>query len=176
VLRLPLFTPGVLAEIDLREGRPERARARLAPLLDAAECDEADVSLILASYAWAHLELGDVPTAATIVDRAIGQARAQNDRLSLVAALGVQAMAVLRQEHRTAAHQALEEGVTVAQSMPYPYAEARLLHLQGVLHLQQKAPARAQERLEAALAIFSRLGARKDTEAVEQALALLPAI
>jgi tetratricopeptide (TPR) repeat protein len=164
-----LFAPGVLAEIDLREGRPERARVRLAPLLEAAERDEADDSLILAPYAWAHLELGDIAATAAIVDRAITQARAQNDRLNLADALRVQAMMAIRQQHWTDAQQALEEGLTLARSMPYPYAEARLLHLCGVLHLQQNDPGRAREQLDAALAIFQRLDARKDAEESAQA-------
>jgi hypothetical protein len=44
----------------------------------------------------------------------------------------------------------------------------------GELHLQRGEPHLARERLEAAQAIFRRLGARKDAERVEQALADLP--
>jgi len=65
----------------------------------------------------------------------------------------------------------LEEGLTLAHSMPYPYAEAHLLHVYGAMHAQRGEPEPARERLEAALAIFRRLGARKDAERVEQALA-----
>jgi hypothetical protein len=165
----------VLAEIDVRAGHPERARARLAPPLDAATRDEADVSLILAPCAWAHLELGDKASAATIVDQAIRQSRAQNDRFTLVDALRVQAMVAIRQQRRTEAEQALEEVLTLARRMPYPYAEARLLHLYGLLHLQQKEPGRAAGRLETALAIFRGLGARWDAAQVEEALTVLQA-
>src|SRR5436190_8651503 len=58
--------------------------------------------------------------------------------------------------------------------MPYPYAAARLLHVYGEMHAQKRELEPARERLEAALAIFRRLGARKDVERVEQALATLP--
>ena len=43
----------------------------------------------------------------------------------------------------------------------------------GEMHLQRGEPPQARERLEAALAIFRRLGARKDIERVEQMLATL---
>jgi tetratricopeptide (TPR) repeat protein/transcriptional regulator with XRE-family HTH domain len=168
-----LFAPSALAERDLLEGQPERARARLAPLLAAADRDERDGALLLPAYAWAHLELGDVAAAAAIVGRAIVQARAQNDRLNLVDALRVQAMVASRQERWTEAVQALEEGIALAHAIPYPYAEGRLLHLYGTLHARKGEPELARERLEAALAIFQRLGARKDIELAEQTLAVL---
>jgi hypothetical protein len=57
--------------------------------------------------------------------------------------------------------------------MPYPYAEARLLHVYGLMHAQKGGPEPARERLEAALALFRRLGARKDAERVEQAIGAL---
>jgi hypothetical protein len=47
--------------------------------------------------------------------------------------------------------------------------------MSGAMHVQKGEPEPARERLEAALAIFRRLGARKDAEWVEQAIAdLLP--
>jgi hypothetical protein len=79
-------------------------------------------------------------------------------------ALGVQAMVAIRQEHWEEATSALEEGLEMARAMPYPYAEGRLLHV------QRGEPGPARERLEAALVIFQRLGARKDTERAVQAL------
>jgi tetratricopeptide (TPR) repeat protein/transcriptional regulator with XRE-family HTH domain len=170
-----LFAPGVLAEIDLREGRPERARARLAPPIDAVDRDEADVSLILAPYAWSHVELGDVASAATIVDRGITRARAQNDRFTLVDALRVQAMVAIRQQQLDAAGAALEEGLALARSMPYPHAEARLLHVYGLLYVQRHEAAQAAHRLDTALAIYRRLGARRDAEQAEEALTVLQA-
>lgn len=80
-------------------------------------------------------------------------------------------MVALRQQYWEEATTALEEGVALARSMPYPYAEGRLLHVYGQMHIQKGEPALARERLEAALAIFQRLGARKDIEQVEQAIA-----
>jgi hypothetical protein len=88
----------------------------------------------------------------------------------LVDALQVQAMVAMQQERWDEATSALEEGLELARAMPYPYAEGRSLHRYGELHLQRGEPGSAQERLEAALAIFQRLGARKDAERVAQAI------
>jgi hypothetical protein len=57
--------------------------------------------------------------------------------------------------------------------MPYPYGEARLLHVYGQMHVAKGEPGPARQRLEAALAIFRRLGARKDAERVEGTLTAL---
>jgi hypothetical protein len=54
--------------------------------------------------------------------------------------------------------------------MPYPYAEARLLHVYGEMHAQKGELEPARQRLEEALAIFRRLGAHKDAERMERAL------
>jgi hypothetical protein len=67
----------------------------------------------------------------------------------------------------------LDEGLALAPTLPYPYGEARLLAVYGRLHAQQGQPEQARQRLEAALAIFRRLGARKDAERTEHQLAAL---
>jgi predicted nucleotidyltransferase len=92
-------------------------------------------------------------------------------RLVLVEALRVQALIALRQEQWGEAARSLEDGVALVRSMPYPYAEARLLDVYGRLHTQKGEPEAARERLEGALAIFRRLGARTDVERTEQAIA-----
>jgi hypothetical protein len=57
--------------------------------------------------------------------------------------------------------------------MLYPYGEARLLQVYAEMHAQQSAPSPARERLDAALVIFRRLGARKDVEQAKQLLITL---
>jgi hypothetical protein len=63
--------------------------------------------------------------------------------------------------------------VALARRIPYPYAEARLLYVYGLLHAQKGESGPARERLEAALALVRRLGARKDAERLEQAIGSL---
>jgi Tfp pilus assembly protein PilF len=143
------------------------------PLLDRPGLEEWDVIALLPCLAWAHLELGDMVQATTVVAEGIRRARARKHKLALVDALRVQATVAIRLEHWEKADATLQEALALARSMPYPYAEARLLHVYGQMHMAKGEPGPARERLEAALAIFRRLGARKDAERSEQALAEL---
>jgi transcriptional regulator with XRE-family HTH domain/tetratricopeptide (TPR) repeat protein len=168
------FAQAVLAELDLREGRPAVAEERLVPLLDRPGLEEWDVIALLPPLAWAYLELGDVAQATTVLAQGIRRARAGEQLLALVDGLRVHAMVAMHQQHWEDAAGALDEGLALARRMPYPYAEARLLHVYGEMHAQKGEPETARERLEVALAIFRRLGARRDAERVEQALTDLP--
>jgi tetratricopeptide (TPR) repeat protein len=163
-----------LAERDLLEGRPDAARARLVPLLDRPGLREFGVTRLIPLLAWAYLDLGDEARAQEVVEQAIARSRTQNDCLTLTDALRIQAMVATRQERWEEAEIALEEGMALASRMPYPYAQARLLYTAARLHARQGAPGLARTRFEAALGIFRRLGASKDAERVEQAIATLP--
>jgi tetratricopeptide (TPR) repeat protein len=107
------------------------------------------------------------------MDDVLRRLRADDERLRLVDALRVQALIHLEAGHPREAFAALEEGLALADAMPYPYAQARLLHTYGDLLAREGEPVQARERLEAALAIFQRLGARKDAEQVGRLLASL---
>ena len=161
---------GVLA------GRPGAAHARLVALLDRPGLEEYDVTALLPVLAWAHLEMGDTAKAGEVVEQALRRHGAEGLRLVLVEALRVQAMVAAHQEQWGEMEQALEEGIALARSMPYPYAEARLLHLSGRLQAEVGKPQASRERLMTALAIFQRLGARKRSEEIERDLASLPQI
>ncbi len=165
------FAPSVLAECDILEGHPERAERRLSALRASLGSGDGDVALLLGPLAWAQLERGDVTAAAATVEQAMTQARAHDDRLTLVDILRVHALVALRQERWTEAAQALDEGVALARALPYPYAEARLWQVYGALHLQQGERGPGRARLREALVLFRQLGAHKDIAAVEQALA-----
>jgi hypothetical protein len=97
-LQAQRLAPGVLAELEILEGRPEAARARLAPLLDRPGLEECDVTMLLPVLAWAQLELGQVDLAADAVEQALKRARCEEMRLVLVEALRVQALIALRRE------------------------------------------------------------------------------
>jgi hypothetical protein len=178
----------LLAELDLRQGRAAEARARLLPLLDRPGLEELDVTRLLPHLAWSHLELGEVPAAVEVAGQAVRRARAEDLPPTLVDALWAQALVGLRQGcwlDRKGAQggggqstweetaRVLEEGLELARRMPYPYAEARFLHLYGELHVQKGEAVAAQEHLQAALAIFRRLGALPGIAQTEGALAAL---
>jgi len=90
-----------------------------------------------------------------------------------VEALRVQAQISLRQEQWAEAECSLEEGMAVARDIPHPYAQARILRLDGQRHAALGDRTAAAERMEAALTIFRRLGAARDVECVECARAAL---
>jgi tetratricopeptide (TPR) repeat protein len=164
----------VLAERDLLAGHPDEARARLLPLIDAPGQEEKDLALLYPLLAWAHLELDDLTVAAEIVARSIPRVRAANNRLALVDALRVQAMVLTRQSRRDEATRVLDEALSLAQAMPYPFVQGRLLYVEGLLHAQGREDRQARERLQGALAIFRQLGAAPSARRVERTLAELP--
>jgi len=168
--------PLLLAELDLLDDRPESALQRLVPLPGEREMTEDSRTTVLPLLAWVHLAVGDNVTAGAVVDQAIQRATAQDNRLVLVEALRVSGMVMVRQHRWAEARRILDEGLSLARRFPYPYAEARLLHAYGGLHTQTGAPDLARARLEEGLAVFRRLGARKDIERVEQDRAALPQV
>jgi tetratricopeptide (TPR) repeat protein len=173
-LLLQRVAQSFLAELDLLEGQPEMALARLLPLLDRDGMEEWMVTIhVLPVLAWTYLELGDTDQAARTIEEALRRQRAGQLRRALAATLRVQALVALRQGTVQTAGDALEEGLALARAMPYPHGEGRLLAVYGRLHLERGEVTAARERLVAALAIFQRLGARKDLERTEQLLATL---
>ncbi len=160
-----------LAERDLSEGRPAAARDRLIPLLDREGLQELDVTTLLPLLVRAYLGLGDADRGAEMATESVSRARAQGHRIALADALWARGMVAARQEQWDEAAQALEEGLDLTHDISYPYAEARTLETYGAMRLAQGEIGAARTRLEAALAIFDRLGARGDAARVEQAIA-----
>jgi adenylate cyclase len=156
-----------LAELDLVEGRPAAARSRLEPLVAQ---EDATLGLLLPVLAWTQLELGDLPGADDMARQAVERASEHSEQYHAVHALWVQSMVLMGREQWGGAERALDEGLDLARSMPFPYLEARLLHAAARLRLALSEPEGAQERLERAGAIFRRLGARLDAERTDQSL------
>jgi ATP/maltotriose-dependent transcriptional regulator MalT len=132
---LPLIQ-GAWAAGDLLAGQPERAYARLAPLLDVTPADPATdtgrfADRLRLRVAWAQLERGEVAQAAELAATALQRIRAHQEPEQLLGALRVQAMVLVRQGHQAAAADILAEGLALAQApgFPYPFFEACLLHV-----------------------------------------------
>jgi tetratricopeptide (TPR) repeat protein len=162
-----------LAERDLMEGRAKDALARLEPLLDRPGLEEQQVTRLLPCLGSAYLELGEVDRAEETVMTGRERAARQSHRLALVDLLRVQGVLRSRQGRRAEAEHAFGDAVSLARSMPYPYAEARALYEWGRMQGAKEEPLLAQSRLEDAGAIFRRLGARPHIERMQQALAAL---
>jgi tetratricopeptide (TPR) repeat protein/DNA-binding XRE family transcriptional regulator len=161
----------MLAERDLLDGRPEAAHALLmAQLRDPGP---GQVPHCLPSLlAWVQLELGNVPVAAEQIARAVSDLRGTQRPYELPEALRVQALISTRQGRWSAAQGSLDEALSLTVACP-PRMEARLLHAYGQLYAAKGEPAAAREKLEAALTLFHRLGARRDSTRVEQDLAAI---
>jgi tetratricopeptide (TPR) repeat protein len=171
---LDLVSESLLAERAVLEGRPQAALARLRPLLDRDDMQgRIETIFVLPVLAWIYLELEDTEQATQTITEVLHRQRAGTFRLALVDALRVAALVALRQERWQEAEAALGEGLALARRIGYPYGEARLLQAYGELFAQTGQPEAARERLEEALAIFQRLGARGDVVRAEQVLSSL---
>jgi adenylate cyclase len=162
------FGQTCLAELNVLEGQPEEAIKRLEPLADE---EHATLTWLLPTLAWAYLRLDDekhIRLAAEVAERAV--ARARESPCYLAGALQVQGMVLIRQGRNEQALRVLSEGLARARSMPCPYVEARILEQLGILQTQRGEPEQARARLEEALAIFRRLGAKKDIERLVEML------
>jgi adenylate cyclase len=164
------YSHWLLGELEVMDGRAETARDRLQPLVTE---DSMFVGPLLMTLAWACLMTGDLELAEEAASRAVTLAKERQQRLWLPDVFRVQGMILTRQKHWEEAAGILEEAVSLARSISYPYAEARALYEFGGMFGQKGEPGRARERLEEALGIFRRLGATKDVERTERALATL---
>ncbi len=175
----------IQAEQEIRDGDPAAARDRLVPLLDrpgAEEGEELQVAHLLPTLALAFLELGEVTEAAECARESVRRLRAAaahnsraypGERIALVDAQRVQALVMVRQGRVAEARATLEDALSLSRRLRYPYGEARVLHAYGQISAEHGDPSRAPAQMEAALAIFERLGARPDSERVEQDLSAL---
>jgi len=163
----------VLAQRDLLAGHAARARDRLARLLDRPQFQEIDVTFLLPTLAWAHLELGETDAAEDTIAQALARAREARLSLALVYALRVRALVDIRRGHWSAAERPLQDALSLARSVPYPLGAAFLLHTYGALHAARGERQAARERLQAALAMFEQLGARAGAERVRRDMARL---
>ena len=164
------WVKAALAEWDLVAGRPEAARGRLAPLLDAPGLMVSYSRESLSLLAWAYLELGEVDQAQALLGQVLSTARQARMRPTLVLALRVQALVLSKQERWEEAEPALQEALTLCRRMASPYAEAKTLSTAGLVAQQQREVAPARQRFEAALTMLEQLGERLYARHIEQLL------
>jgi tetratricopeptide (TPR) repeat protein len=160
----------LLSELEIREGRPRDAVNRLD--LQMAQ-NGPFLAALLTNRAWGELALGDVESASETIKRAQSAAEEQNQRLQMPDILRVQGMIFARQERWEEAHAAFLEAISMARVMPYPYVEGCALYEQGLAYAEQGEAEKGERCLNAALEIFSRIGALKDVELTELELGRL---
>jgi tetratricopeptide (TPR) repeat protein/transcriptional regulator with XRE-family HTH domain len=164
------WVKAALAEWDLLSGRPEAARGRLAPLLDAPGLMVSYSREALALLAWAYLEVGEGDQAQALLAQVLSTARQARMNPTLVHALRVQALVLSKQERWEEAEHGLEEALALCREMATPYAEAKTLYVAGLVSRNRREFEPARQRFEAALTILKRLGERLYAQSIEQLL------
>lgn len=165
---------GCLAERDLVAGHPDTALGHLEPLLQTPRGREGiDATSLLPLLAWAYLEAGNVLSAEEVARESLERCRTEHHQLALLDALRVQALLAIRRERWDEAAAALDEVIVLARSMPYPYAEAKVLYVYGRLEAGRGEYEQARERYEQARAICQRLGEVPYRQQIERSLAAL---
>ena len=164
------WVKAALAEWDLLSGRPEAARVRLAPLLDAPGLMVSYSRESLSLLAWAYLELGEVDQAQALLAQVLRTARQARMGPTLVQALRVQALVLSKQERWEEAENALQEALTLCRRMAAPYAEAKTRYIAGLVSHKKGELEPARQRLEAALTILEQFGERLYARYIEHLL------
>jgi tetratricopeptide (TPR) repeat protein len=158
----------LLAELDLLEGRWQAALDRLEQT--AKRFGPHHQRFTPWVLAWAYLETGDAERADVLMQQRIARANLENSPFRLVDALRTRGMGLARLARIKEADTMFCQAVSVARSMPHPYAEARALYEWGCANTESGQLKHAGERLEEALVIFRELGAQPYIERTEQAL------
>jgi len=161
----------LLAERDLLEGHAERARNRIDPPPDFPGLSQDSLLEALPVLARAHADMGELAKALQIASDAVREARAKDIRTILAAALRVQGTVLSREDRWEEAEESFQEALSLAEAISCPYAAGRTLYEYGTMLLREGSPEAARGRLEDALTIFRRLGARPYVELTEHTLA-----
>jgi ATP/maltotriose-dependent transcriptional regulator MalT len=169
-----------LISLDLLDGRPQDAVARLYPVtadrpVPAAEDLTWDYPVeFLSVVAQAHLELGELDRARAYAGLAVGHARRMGTWIQGIRALEVHGTVLARDGHHDLARAAYQEGLDRVRAIRFPYGQARLLHAYGLFDRQRKHHGAAHEKFTQALAILERLGADNDADRLRRAIADTP--
>jgi tetratricopeptide (TPR) repeat protein/transcriptional regulator with XRE-family HTH domain len=161
---------GTLADWDMLAGRPEAARGRLAPLLDAPGLTVSYSRESLSLLAWAYLEMGEADQAQALLAQVLHTARQARMGPTLVLALRVHALVLSEQERWEEAENALQEALILCRGMATPYVEAKTLYAAGLVSRKNREFEPARQRFEAALEICTRLGEHLYARHIEQLL------
>lgn len=149
----------LLAEYDLRMGRPNEACTRLVAATSRPDLGKDQAMLALPHLAWVWIELGDVAYGRNLAEEAYTYACDKHLFLLRIDALWQLARATLRLGDLQAAWRVLDEGLGMARRMNYPLALARFLQLHEHIGVREYGSEAARERPATAEEMFRRLGA-----------------
>jgi tetratricopeptide (TPR) repeat protein len=169
------FAQMVLATMDVFDGHPEAAAARLAPYRSALL--ETGGKGGLALLAEAYLLMGEEHRAVQIVDqdlvRDLISVPTINTVLADLLALRITGMVRSQQGRWEEARQSFEDAIALGKTMSASWFVGWALYDYGLMDIQLGDLQQARDRLQEALAIFQRLGAHAYVRRTEQTVATL---
>jgi predicted ATPase len=166
---LQRYANGFLAQGDILQSHPERALARLEPLLQE-DGEESDVTWLLPVVAWACNEAGDSSRAKKIVDDALRRSAAGGYAIARVDALWVAGRIAAHAERWDEAKWCFQEGLALTKSVGFLFGALRTRFEYGLMLKQANRGAKALPLLKKARAEFERLGSAPYVELADQAL------
>jgi tetratricopeptide (TPR) repeat protein len=166
--RLRVTTAWVLGENEWVQSRFAAAVDYLEPFVDRPGIRNDDRHDIVGVLAKAHLELGNEPRARELV--ALLETIPQGGPWSVVPMRIVKFILLGREGHVDEARAEYEATLDLTRRLDYPYGEALVLSALGGLASYPMDPEEWRSRLETALAIFERLGAKPLVERTRRAL------
>jgi DNA-binding SARP family transcriptional activator len=158
-----------VGDVDLLRGSPDAACRRLSALADRFDSYDRGLLILSASFAEAHVDLGEWDAAAVIIERWIPRADA-GDRISLINLLRVQGRLLAALGRCDEAEGCLVRSAELAHTMPHPLGEGRALAALGDLYARNGDPIRARQALDRALAILVPMGAEPHVARAEAVL------
>jgi tetratricopeptide (TPR) repeat protein len=164
------WAQGALAERDVLAGAPERALARLQPLLDRPGQQEIDVCALLPTLARAWCAVGQLERASAVATSALARARAADLQPTIADARHALAGVAASQGKWQAARADFEEALDIYHRLRLPYEEAKLRYALALFWRQRGRHERAATLLMEAREGLAQLGERLYAEQVETAL------
>jgi class 3 adenylate cyclase/tetratricopeptide (TPR) repeat protein len=166
--RLQVVTMWVLGENHWLQGRFAKAVDALHPFIDFPGIRNDDQGDNIDVLAKAYLELGNETRARKLVARA--ETIPQDSPWTIVETRILKYILLGREGQVDEARAEYEETLDVARRLDYPYGEALTLSALGGLRSYPMEEKEWKDRLEAALAIFQRIGAKPLIERTQEAL------
>ncbi|HEX6509516.1 MAG TPA: tetratricopeptide repeat protein, partial [Chloroflexota bacterium] len=159
-----------IARQEILDGRPGDAVARLERVRELTA--RAGRELYQNELTWALIEAGNEERAAEFLQH-VDERILFEGRVEMTWVFWTKAMLAARQGRLDDAMQCLEEGLTLAREIGIPFDEGLLLVEYGRILARKGTDEAAHQRLEAALAIFQRLGARPYSDLIQGEMQLL---
>ena len=148
-----------LHELDLADGRPEACLKRILRILDSSRAGDMTETIVHHPLGETYLALGENEQALRLAEAAIELQSRRRYRFFLAPALRMKGEVLARRESWDEAEALFRESASLYHAMPQPYQEGITLYRWGHMLAARGNFIGARERLEAALATFTRLGA-----------------